>query len=215
MSQPKEWTPCGYCFQAWAFVFDHIQPRSKGGSSRKSNLYPACQRCNSLLKDKLFPSLGAKREYVRQELIRRGIWKFPIVSALQEAFPSSPEVAEVLQQPVPLEPLAVAKAGRVAGRRTKKAASRAERRKDRMTPLQATCRCGCGLAFKPRTFWQRFLDNSHQRAYWKKDLRVDQAMLESVQVRIDQRLEVLEGRVRRLESTGPISSIWTKSNYSG
>src|SRR5262245_18265263 len=72
-----EWTPCGYCFQNWAIVWDHIIPASRGGSNDKSNLEPACYRCNLMLKARVFPSLAAKKEWIRALLIKRGLWKFP------------------------------------------------------------------------------------------------------------------------------------------
>jgi 5-methylcytosine-specific restriction endonuclease McrA len=38
--------PCVYC-GAEATAVDHIVPRSRGGSDKRSNLAPACQLCNS------------------------------------------------------------------------------------------------------------------------------------------------------------------------
>lgn len=70
----KAQLPCGYCFQEWADVYDHVRPVSARGDNRKSNLYPACNRCNGILSAKTFVSLEAKRDYIRQELKRRGLW---------------------------------------------------------------------------------------------------------------------------------------------
>lgn len=67
-------TPCGYCFQEWACEWDHIVPRSHGGSNSKENLYPTCKRCNRILSGQLFESLQAKRDYVRQWMVIRGEW---------------------------------------------------------------------------------------------------------------------------------------------
>lgn len=69
-----EWTPCGYCFSRWATVWDHLQPWSKGGQTTKANLYPACPRCNSLLRDLSFKTIQEKREYVRSTLIDANQW---------------------------------------------------------------------------------------------------------------------------------------------
>ena len=37
---------CCYCRSHRATSLDHIKPKSKGGSSLRSNLLPACQECN-------------------------------------------------------------------------------------------------------------------------------------------------------------------------
>ena len=37
---------CGYCRCNRATTLDHIRPKSKGGSSLRSNLLPACLECN-------------------------------------------------------------------------------------------------------------------------------------------------------------------------
>ena len=37
---------CCYCRSNRATSLDHIKPKSKGGSSLRSNLLPACQECN-------------------------------------------------------------------------------------------------------------------------------------------------------------------------
>lgn len=66
--------PCGYCFEEWADCYDHIMPISRGGTNRKSNLYPACNRCNGLVCALLFETLEEKRDYIRQQLKQRGEW---------------------------------------------------------------------------------------------------------------------------------------------
>lgn len=43
--------PCAYC-GAEATVLDHIMPRSRGGSSKRDNLAPACKPCNSAKRDR-------------------------------------------------------------------------------------------------------------------------------------------------------------------
>ena len=37
---------CAYCRSNRATTLDHLKPKSRGGSSLRSNLVPACQSCN-------------------------------------------------------------------------------------------------------------------------------------------------------------------------
>jgi hypothetical protein len=37
---------CAYCRCQRATTLDHLKPKSKGGSSLRSNLIPACRQCN-------------------------------------------------------------------------------------------------------------------------------------------------------------------------
>lgn len=37
---------CAYCRSERATTVDHLRPKSKGGSSLRSNLVPACRACN-------------------------------------------------------------------------------------------------------------------------------------------------------------------------
>ena len=37
---------CAYCRCSRATTLDHLKPKSKGGSSLRSNLIPACRECN-------------------------------------------------------------------------------------------------------------------------------------------------------------------------
>jgi hypothetical protein len=37
---------CAYCRSNRATTLDHLKPKSRGGSSLRSNLIPACQACN-------------------------------------------------------------------------------------------------------------------------------------------------------------------------
>lgn len=101
-----EGTPCGYCFNDWATVWDHLQPYSKRGLTIPGNLYPSCKRCNSLLSNLSFPTIQEKREYVRSTLIERGDWN-PIMEGaafmpdVPDSFPEDTEDAEVLQPSLP------------------------------------------------------------------------------------------------------------------
>lgn len=61
-------TPCGYCFDDWATVWDHIRPYSAGGRSQPANLMPSCRACNAWFSDHVYPSIEAKREARRQFL---------------------------------------------------------------------------------------------------------------------------------------------------
>jgi hypothetical protein len=61
-------TPCGYCFEEWATVWDHILPRTAGGKTRRQNLMPACVACNAWFSNRVFDSIEAKREARRQHL---------------------------------------------------------------------------------------------------------------------------------------------------
>jgi len=63
--RPEAGTPCGYCYEREATVYDHMIPRSFGGTNDLSNLMPSCQPCNGLLGDKVFDSIQARREFVR------------------------------------------------------------------------------------------------------------------------------------------------------
>ena len=37
---------CAYCRSNRATTLDHLKPKSRGGSSLRSNLIPACKKCN-------------------------------------------------------------------------------------------------------------------------------------------------------------------------
>lgn len=93
-------TPCGYCFQEWATGYDHLIPRSHGGGNSRSNLYPCCKHCNSILSNLIFDSIEEKREYARRRLIKRGEWKVPEV---WEGVPESPPSSSILLPPMQVE----------------------------------------------------------------------------------------------------------------
>lgn len=92
MYRPKlvKKTPCGYCFEFWAVCYDHIVPVCHGGSNRKSNLYPSCKRCNSLLGGQLFSSLDEKRAYIRSILCKRksALRSYPTFGSIPAFVPS-------------------------------------------------------------------------------------------------------------------------------
>ena len=98
--------PCGYCFGNWATTWDHLLPWSRGGQTVDSNLYPSCRRCNQLLGAKLFHSIEEKREFVRDELIRRGKWtevgENNSLPNLLETIREETPAPEILQPKVPL-----------------------------------------------------------------------------------------------------------------
>jgi 5-methylcytosine-specific restriction endonuclease McrA len=52
--QSKFGNRCAYCGKELdynAVTLDHVIPKSKGGTRKESNLYPACQKCNGLKRD--------------------------------------------------------------------------------------------------------------------------------------------------------------------
>lgn len=100
----RKYIPCGYCFERWADCYDHIQPVAHGGTNLKSNLYPACRRCNMLVHARLFQSLEEKRDYIQAELKSRGEWHdADTMQRMREAIPTKPEMADLLFRPMPME----------------------------------------------------------------------------------------------------------------
>jgi hypothetical protein len=95
-------TPCGYCFQRWATVWDHLIPVSHGGTNNSINLYPVCDRCNALASNLVFDTLELKRGYIRNELIKRGEWNLP---AVPQDLSNETEVATLLQTEMPMAAL--------------------------------------------------------------------------------------------------------------
>ena len=65
------YTPCGYCFEEFARVWDHIIPWSRGGRTTASNLMPSCRLCNSLLSDFVFDSIEDRRSFVTERRKKR------------------------------------------------------------------------------------------------------------------------------------------------
>lgn len=66
---------CGYCLDEWAQVYDHLVPVAYGGTNKKSNLFPSCNRCNLLVSSKVFDTIEAKVAFVRSELNRKHKYK--------------------------------------------------------------------------------------------------------------------------------------------
>ena len=67
---------CAYCRCKRATTLDHIKPRSKGGSSLRSNLVPACVECNHSKGSKNWLTWYQRQEFynkVVQELIEEWI----------------------------------------------------------------------------------------------------------------------------------------------
>ena len=96
--------PCGYCFEEWATCYDHIKPVCHGGTNKKSNLYPACSRCNGLVCGNLFASLDEKRDYIRAKLKERAEWhSADQMRRMREKLPTSPETSNLLFRNVPME----------------------------------------------------------------------------------------------------------------
>lgn len=89
--------PCAYCGDAWPTTIDHIIPVSKGGTSERSNLAPACRPCNM---EKLDFTPDEWRGW-REE---RG-WPWPPISRLafirqlvDEQLKMDPEFAERIER---------------------------------------------------------------------------------------------------------------------
>jgi len=128
----REQIPCGYCFQEWATGYDHLVPYSKGGLTVDSNLYPACRRCNGLLAAKMFNSIEEKREYVRNRLIEKGVWKVPSLQEQirEEEISSTVRQAEVSKAVLGLDPPKDKPSGR-------RAQGKVRGNKERVRPKQA------------------------------------------------------------------------------
>lgn len=96
--------PCGYCFEEWADCYDHILPVAHGGTNKKSNLYPACRRCNSLVGAREFKSLDEKRDYIREKLKERNEWhSADEMRRMRGDVSKEEEAPKILQLEVPLE----------------------------------------------------------------------------------------------------------------
>lgn len=92
-------TPCGYCFSNWATEYDHLTPRSAGGLTVSSNLFPSCKRCNCILGNLIFDTLEEKRNYVQERLKKKGI---KLLSSLPQEIRGKKKLAKILLFKVPL-----------------------------------------------------------------------------------------------------------------
>lgn len=63
---------CRYCdtqiMNKKDLTLDHIIPISKGGLSLPENLVVACDRCNTILADKVFETFEIRREWVQTQI---------------------------------------------------------------------------------------------------------------------------------------------------
>ena len=67
---------CAYCRSNRATTLDHLKPKSRGGSSLRSNLIPACQCCNHSKGSENWLEWFQRQEFynsVAQELIEEWI----------------------------------------------------------------------------------------------------------------------------------------------
>lgn len=53
------------------------------------------------------------------------------------------------------------------------------------------CKCGCGLEFMPRRFWQKFFNKEHRIAFWRG--------IQRDRYELNKRLEENEERIEKLE----------------
>ena len=67
----KSWDHCcGYCGTT-ATSLDHIIPRFKSGSSTRSNLLPACQKCNSTKGSSKMEEWYTEQEFFSNERLEK------------------------------------------------------------------------------------------------------------------------------------------------
>jgi hypothetical protein len=86
-------TICVYCFDRWADSWDHVIPYSYiGDRLGKTNLVPACRRCNGLASNKMFDSLQEKREYVQNRIAGKDTVRNVRIRSRQEK--TTPEVLQ-------------------------------------------------------------------------------------------------------------------------
>jgi 5-methylcytosine-specific restriction endonuclease McrA len=91
---------CGAIFESFSkknLTYDHVHPRSKGGSTSWTNIVTACKSCNlkkgdSLLKDsglflKKFPEAPSQGEIVKYKVLNTNVqpeWEFYLAPILQK-----------------------------------------------------------------------------------------------------------------------------------
>lgn len=54
---------CAYCGSDSKMTYDHFVPFSKGGSFKRDNIIPACQKCNSSKRDRDFKDWFKKQSF--------------------------------------------------------------------------------------------------------------------------------------------------------
>lgn len=57
---------CVYCGTEERLSMDHIRPFTQGGTTEASNLVTACQTCNIIAGNRLFPELSEKKRWIAQ-----------------------------------------------------------------------------------------------------------------------------------------------------
>lgn len=94
---------CVYCGFA-ATALDHVVPFSYGGSDEPDNLVACCSICNTLLSNRIFPSVAAKRSFLRArygpylvERVRRYRSRLSICADCGHVFsPAVPDATNIL-----------------------------------------------------------------------------------------------------------------------
>ena len=99
---PLDFTPCGYCFDSWAVVYDHLRPKSRGGTNHAENLYPACARCNMIAGAKLFSSIEEKRAYC-QKILEEKTKADGTLRRVRKGISADQTAPEILLSGLPLE----------------------------------------------------------------------------------------------------------------
>lgn len=174
-----EQTPCGYCFSNWATEYDHLTPRSAGGLTVPSNLFPACKRCNCILGNKIFDTLEEKRNYVQERLKKKGV---KLVSFMSQGIRGKKRLAKILLFKMPLDSMGSSASEDDATRSTKKLIKSPKRRRYRgrnrrrrnltnikALPIRLCTLFKCKREFPPNAENHKFhIRECRIRAFWIK-----------------------------------------------